>query len=41
MSKWKQVSGDMDFSGTGCVLARDNPQSRDVNLVRITPWLRR
>ena len=39
MTKWKQVSGDVDFSGTGCVLARDNPSSRDVDLVRITPWL--
>ena len=39
MTNWKQVSGDVDFSGTGCVLARDNPSSRDVDLVRITPWL--
>ena len=39
MTKWKQVSGDVDFSGTGCVLARDNPSSRDVDLVKIIPWL--
>jgi hypothetical protein len=39
MTKWKQVSGDQDFSGTGCTLARDNRSSRSVDLVRITPWL--
>lgn len=39
MGKWKQVSGDMDFSGVGCVLAKDSPRSRSVNIVRIEPWL--
>jgi hypothetical protein len=39
MAKWKQISGDMDFSGVGCVLALDNPQGRYVDLVKITPWL--
>jgi hypothetical protein len=39
MSKWKQVSGDMDFSGVGCVLARTNAKSRSVDLVKIEPWL--
>lgn len=39
MGKWKQVSGDMDFDGVGCVLAKDNKRSRSVDLVRIDPWL--
>jgi hypothetical protein len=39
MSKWKQVSGDMDFAGTGCVLAKTDTKSRYVELVKIEPWL--
>lgn len=39
MAKWKQVDGDVDFSGTGCTLARDNRGAGQVDLVRITPWL--
>ena len=39
MSKWKQVGGDRDFSGTGCTLAKVDKRSRQVELVRITPWL--
>jgi hypothetical protein len=39
MSKWKQVSGDMDFAGVGCVLARTDKKHGSVELVQITPWL--
>lgn len=39
MSKWKQVGGDHDFSGNGCTLAKVNKGARQVELVRITPWL--
>ena len=39
MSKWKQVSGDMDFSGVGCVLAKTDKKRGSVELTRITPWL--
>ena len=39
MSKWKQVSGDTDFSGVGCVLAKTDKKRGSVELVRITPWL--
>lgn len=39
MSNWKQVSGDMDFSGVGCVLAMTDKKRGSVELVRITPWL--
>jgi len=39
MSKWKQVDGDRDFSGSGCTLAKVDKRSRQVELVRITPWL--
>jgi hypothetical protein len=39
MSKWIQVAGDVNWSGTGCTLARDNRSARQVDLVRITPWL--
>jgi hypothetical protein len=37
MAKWKQVDGDRDFSGVGCVLAND--EGSYIELVRITPWL--
>lgn len=39
MAKWKQVDGDRDFAGVGCTLARDDRGARQVELVRITPWL--
>lgn len=39
MGKWKQVSGDMNWDGTGCVLAKDNKRTRQVELVKIEPWL--
>ena len=39
MSKWKQVAGDISFDSVGCVLAKNQPQSRCIDLVRITPWL--
>jgi hypothetical protein len=39
MGKWKQVSGDVNWASHGVVLARLNKNSRDVDLVRIEPWI--
>jgi hypothetical protein len=39
MSKWKQVSGDVNFSDFGCVLAKTDKTLGSVELVQITPWL--
>lgn len=39
MGKWKQISGDVNWDKYGCLLARVNTNGRDVDLVRIEPWL--
>jgi hypothetical protein len=39
MGKWKQVSGDMSFDSVGCTIAKVSPKYRQVELVKITPWL--
>ena len=39
MGKWKQVGGDMDWAGVGCVLAKDDKTYKQVELVRIEPWM--
>jgi hypothetical protein len=39
MSNWKQVSGDMTWERHGVVLAKDDLDLSQVQLVRIEPWL--
>ena len=39
MSKWRQIGGDMTWERYGAVLARSNPEARQVDLVRIVPWM--
>lgn len=39
MGKWKQVSGDMTWERHGAVLAMVEPGARQVQLVRIEPWI--
>lgn len=38
-SKWRQISGDVNWSDYGIVLAKDIPSAEQVELVRIEPWL--
>jgi hypothetical protein len=39
MAKWKQIWGDVNWDKYGCLLAKVDPSSRSVDLVRIEPWL--
>jgi hypothetical protein len=39
MSGWRQIGGDMSWERHGVVLAKLDAKSRQVELVRITPWL--
>lgn len=39
MGKWKQISGDMGWDKYGCLLAKVNTSSRDVDLVKIESWI--
>lgn len=39
MGGWKQISGDMSWERHGVVLGKLDPKARQVELVRITPWL--
>lgn len=38
MGKWTQIGGDMNWSGVGVVLAKDDPENESVELVCIDPW---
>jgi len=38
-SGWRQVDGDMGWDRHGVVLAKDDPDAREVHLVRIVPWI--
>src|SRR5512142_1671176 len=39
MGGWKQISGDMSWERHGVVLGKLDARARQVELVRITPWL--
>ena len=39
MNKWRQVGGDMTWEKYGVVLAKNEPEYRQVELVRIVPWM--
>jgi hypothetical protein len=39
MGGWKQIGGDMSWERHGVVLGKLDPKARQVELVRITPWL--
>ena len=39
MGGWKQIGGDMSWDRHGVVLGKLDSKSRQVELVRITPWL--
>jgi hypothetical protein len=39
MSNWKQVGGDITWERHGLVLAKDEPEYRQVHLLRVEPWL--
>jgi hypothetical protein len=39
MGGWKQIGGDMSWERHGVVLGKLDAKSRQVELVRITPWL--
>ena len=39
MNKWRQIGGDMTWEKYGVVLARSNTEARQVDLVRIVPWM--
>jgi hypothetical protein len=39
MGGWKQIGGDMSWERHGVVLGKLDQKSRQVDLVRITPWL--
>lgn len=39
MSKWKQISGDVNWSDYGGIFAKVNKEHGSVDLVRIEPWI--